>query len=111
VHGPEEVVELVVSWAVTTALLFLVVIVDERRMTEQRRERAWPASSRDAAIVAFGLFALPVHFARTRGDFRSARGVFERVLGMGLGIVLAGLVTAADGLVIWALDALLGVPS
>lgn len=62
-----EVAELLVSWAVTTALSFAVVLADERWMSEARREQAWPAASRDAAIVAFGPLALPFHFARTRG--------------------------------------------
>jgi hypothetical protein len=93
VQGGEEVIELVLSWLVTTTMIFAVVIGDERDLDEVQAERAWPATSRDAAIVAFGILAVPIHFARTRGDFRSLRGalgvLYGLVLGLGCAIGLA----------------------
>lgn len=102
-----EVIELLVSWAVTTAMAFAVVIFDERRMSEERLERAWPTSTRAVALVYLGVFALPFHFARTRGSFRSLRGVFGIVYGFLMGIVVALVIGVAaglvDGAVAWAL--------
>ncbi len=95
-----DVIELILSWIVTNGLTFLVVILDERRLDERRLERAWPASSRDAAIIGFGLVALPIHFARTRGHFGSARGVLGRVLGLLLGLVIATIVAVLASLAI-----------
>lgn len=45
---------------------WLVVRWDESRLDPERLERAWPASTRLAAAVAFGPLAVPVHFWRTR---------------------------------------------
>lgn len=106
-----QVIELLASWIVTNALTFAVVIFDERRMTEERLERAWPASSRDAAIVGFGLIALPIHFARTRGSFRSARGVLGIVLGLALGVIAAVVVAVVASVVLTGVYAALGLPS
>lgn len=58
-----------ISWAVTTTLLFLIVLTDERRMSEERLEEAWPPATRTLVLVWLGLLALPFHFARTRGRF------------------------------------------
>jgi hypothetical protein len=105
-----QVIELIVSWVVTNALTFLVVIVDERHLTEERLERAWTPASRDAAIIAFGLLAIPIHFAKTRGHFKSARGGVGRVLGLLLGVVAALVVALVSGLLISAIAWALGLP-
>lgn len=84
-----EVASLLGSWALTTALTFAVVIAHERLMSEERRERAWPPASRDAAIVAFGPLALPFHFAKTLGHFRSVLGVLGILGGFALGLAVA----------------------
>jgi hypothetical protein len=105
-----QVIELLVSWIVTNALTFAVVLVDERRLSEERLERAWTPASRNAAIVGFGLLALPFHFAKTRGTWISARGVLGRFLGLLLGLVIAVLVALASGLLITALAWVLGLP-
>ena len=102
--------ELLLSWSVTTALLFAVVLVDERRLDDERLARAWPPASRDAALVAFGVLALPIHFARTRGDLRSARGAVGVVLGLLLGCVVTALVVVASGVVLEGLALVLGLP-
>jgi hypothetical protein len=101
VHGIGEVVELVVSWTVSTALCFVIVIVHERRMSPERLERAWPPTSRDAAIVAFGVLALPIHFARTLGHWRSVGGVAMRFVGLLVGVIAIVAVSIANLLVLY----------
>jgi hypothetical protein len=64
-----QALEILLSWGVTTALLFLVVLTDEKRMSEERLENAWPIASRNLFLVWLGILALPFHFARTRGRF------------------------------------------
>jgi hypothetical protein len=86
VGGAGEVVLLVISWAQLTGMIFAVVIGDERDLPAEQAERAWPAVSRNAAIVAFGILAVPIHFARTRGDFKSIRGALGVLLGLVVGL-------------------------
>lgn len=102
---------LAASWVVTNALTFLVVIIDERRMSEDMLERAWPPSSRDAAIVAFGVLALPVHFVKTRGHFKSARGVLGFPLGFVMGVATVILVALGSDLVLEGIARLFGFPT
>lgn len=106
-----EVVLLVLSWLVTTALTYVVVLLDERWMSEGKLERAWPPSSRDAAIVAFGLLALPVHFVRTRMNLRSARGVLGSLLGLLMGVVAFVAVALVAELVLDGLAHIFGLPT
>ncbi len=75
--GNLELVQIVVSWAVTLPAVAIVISHDERRLKADLLERAWPSQSRDAAI--FGLWNLGVHplcvlihFARTRRSFLGA---------------------------------------
>lgn len=105
------IIELVASWVVTTGLSFLVVILDERRMSEERLERAWPPSSRDAALVAFGVLALPIHFIKTRGHLRSLRGVLGLLLGLGMGIVAVVFVAFVSGIAMQGIAVVLGLPT
>jgi hypothetical protein len=101
-----EITELLVSWALTTALSFAVVLGHERFMSEERLERAWPPASRAAALVAFGPLALPFHFAKTLGHFRGAGGVLGVLLGLALGAFAAVLVVLASGVVLSAVESL-----
>lgn len=105
-----QIIELLLSWVVTTALSFLLVIVDERRLCEERLERAWLPASRTVALVYFGLLAIPIHFAKTRGHVKSARGLLGIVLGLLLGIVAAVLVAVVSGLLITAIAWASGLP-
>ncbi len=73
----QEFVDLVASWVLTTVAIFWIVREDERRLSPHRLNRAWPLASRLSAIVVFGVFALPVHFWRTR---RSVVGVLKGLL-------------------------------
>lgn len=90
----QEMVELLVSFAVTTSALFAIVVYDERRLSPEACARAWPRTSRDAALVVFGVLALPVHFARTR---RSVGGLL-------LGLLLSVAVSALNVLVLGTLE-------
>lgn len=105
-----QVIELVVSWLVTTTLAFLVVLVDERRLSEVRLERAWPAASRNWHIVYFGVLSLPFHFAKTRGTWTSVRGVVGRIMGFALGLVVGVVVALASGFIVMGIDWILGIP-
>ena len=93
-----EVLEYVASLVVTTVLCFAIVLVDERRLAEDARDRAWPPPSRAAAIVAFGPLCLPVHFWRTRRSFA----------GTLVGLGFAALVVACDVLVATLIEAIAG---
>ena len=61
-----EVIELLLSWIATTIACFYVVMRDEQRLPPELLARAWPPTSRTAAIVAFGQLAVWVHFWKTR---------------------------------------------
>lgn len=49
-----------------TPVAVLVTRHDQRRVTPDLVERAWPPASRAAAIIAFGQLAVWVHFWKTR---------------------------------------------
>ena len=97
-----QALELLLSWAVTTALLFVVVLTDEKRMSEERLEDAWPVASRNLFLVWLGVLALPFHFARTRGRFFtfSVRRHLGWWTGLGLGIAAGVVVTLIDAAVV-----------
>ncbi len=78
----------VLSLVVSTGGAFYVVWRDDRTLTPEQEYRAWPETSRLAAVVAFGPLCLPIHFWRTR---RSALG-----LALGFGYMIA--ITIASGL-------------
>ncbi len=71
---PREVVILVLSLIVLIAASSVVVRLDERRLDEERLERAWPETSRDNALIGLAFLASPLlalfavwfHFFRTR---------------------------------------------
>src|SRR4051794_26669198 len=93
-----EAIALLVSWVVTTSLTFFIVVADERYLLraggEKRLERAWPPSSRAAAVFVFGVLCLPVHFAKTRGG-KGIRGVAGCCLGLAMGVAAIYLVALA----------------
>lgn len=72
--SPWEVVIMIASAATLITLSSLVVRFDERRMSEERLERAWPPAGRDNAIIGLGMLLSPLvpllavwfHFFRTR---------------------------------------------
>jgi hypothetical protein len=107
-----QALEILLSWAVTTALLFVVVLTDERRMPEDRLEQAWPPASRDLCLVWLGILALPFHFARTRGRFfsLSLRGHLGWWKGLFMGLVFAILVGLVNAAVVTAFAYATGLP-
>jgi hypothetical protein len=105
-----EVILLVVSWVLTTALAFAVVLFDERRLDKAALEKTWPPSSRNAALIVFGILAVPFHFAKTRGSFTSIRGVASRAGGLLLGVVFAFVIALLSSLLVTAIAWLLGLP-
>lgn len=104
-------VELLVYWLVTNALAWGVVRLDERWMKEDMLERAWPSSSRDCAIVAFGPLCLFVHFFKTRAHFKSKRGLLGFLLGPLLGVTAIALVSVVGGLILDAVAWMFGLPA
>ena len=89
--GNLELLQVVVSWAVTLPAVTAIIVHDERRLVGARRDRAWPAVSRDAAIFALWNLGVPhlcvlVHFARTR------RGL----AGVAIGLAALAAVVAVD---------------
>jgi hypothetical protein len=73
-ESPWEVVIMIASAATLITLSSLVVRFDERRLGEERLERAWPPASRDNALIGLGMLLSPLltlvgvwfHFFRTR---------------------------------------------
>jgi hypothetical protein len=89
--GNLELLQIVVSWAVTLPAVAAIIVHDERRLVGERRDRAWPAVSRDAAIFALWNLGVPhlcvlVHFGRTR------RGL----AGFAIGLAALAAVVALD---------------
>ncbi len=89
--GDLELLQVVASWAVTLPAVTGVIVIDERRLPAEKLARAWPPSSRDAAV--FGLWNLGVHplcvfihFVRTRRGFA----------GVDLGLLWLAAVAALD---------------
>ncbi|WP_394850276.1 hypothetical protein LZC95_22820 [Pendulispora brunnea] len=81
----------------SSALVFAIVSWDERRLSDEQRDRAWPSSTRLLAPLAFGPMCLPVHFWRTR---RSALGTL-------LGFVYGGAVLLLNFVLVALLEQLL----
>jgi hypothetical protein len=90
-----DVAELLVSRALSLFACFFLVVRDENRLPPERVGEAWPAVTRNVALVAFGQLGVLVHFARTRWADGIVR-TFGISLGMetlatlpGLGVSLA----------------------
>jgi hypothetical protein len=90
----QDVLEILLPWALSLSALFALVLWDESHLPEDALARAWPPSTRAVAIFYFGVFALPVHFWRTRRSW----------LGLGQGILWGALVTALEEGVGWCIE-------
>jgi len=84
-----EVIELVASSLFLYGIIYAVIRFDEKRLRPEQLARAWPESSRDAAVLGFSLIALFLHFPRTRGP----------LLGTLLGLLAVAVVVTAHALV------------
>ena len=90
----------VASSLLLNALLpYLIVRRDLRRLSGERLARAWTDASFLSAVVAFGPFCLPIHFTKTR----------RSLAGFGLGVGLALLSLAVQGLAAALLSAAFGL--
>ncbi len=107
-HG---VAELVVQWVVVTTLTFFFVVDDERHLDEERLERAWIPASRTVALVYFGILAVPFHFIKTRGHFRSLRGFAGLFLGLLRGALAVLEIAVVAELLMGAIFRALGWPT
>lgn len=88
-----DVLELMLSWAATTFACFVIVLRDEKGLTEAQLERAWIPTSRAAALVAFGQLAVLVHFLRTRRSlYGLGLGVFWTAVATGPSLVVGLLI-------------------
>lgn len=92
--GLAEIVLILVQISVLMIALTLLFAWDERRMTDEQRARAWPASTRGVVIGSplwfpLWLVGVPLHFLRTR---RSVRGLVEAIAWM---VVLFALLFAS----------------
>ena len=89
-HEPSsELIALVLQGTAGIVLPACIVKWDERRLTSERLQKAWPTASFWCAVVTFGIFCLPIHFVRTRG-FLWGLGLGLAWMGAGA-VVLAGL--------------------
>ncbi len=116
-ESPFEVVLIVVSCAVLVTASVLIVKADERRISEERLERAWPPASRDNALIGLALLAAPVlglfavwfHFFRTR-----SRALWPpwrwSPIGFVLGIAAVVTIMLLNAVVVLTLAYALGVP-
>jgi NADH:ubiquinone oxidoreductase subunit 6 (subunit J) len=97
-----EVIEIVVYAIALIVSTVLVLRYDDKKMTFEQRQRAWPPASRMAAI-SFAVFCfpitLPVHFWRTR---RSLRGVAIGIVAGFMVVVISSLIGGLAGTLVEA---------
>lgn len=94
-------------WGVTTVVALGAVAWDERRLSQEARAQAFPASGA-LDIVAFLQFAVALHFLRTRwsaGWFRAVASAAAATVLVTLPELLLGPIEPAES----ALDLALGV--
>ena len=94
-----EVLIVALSLVMNALLPYWIVRFDLRRLSAERLARAWTDASFLSAVLAFGPFSLPIHFAKTR----------RSLAGFGLGVGLAVLSLAAQGLAAALLSTLFGL--
>jgi hypothetical protein len=79
-----EIIDTAIEIVVSMLALRFLFAWDEKRMTDEQRERAWPASTRGMVVCSvlwfpLWLFGVPLHFIRTR---RNLRGVTEGLVAL-----------------------------
>lgn len=94
-----EALIVALSLVMNALLPYWIVRFDLRRLSAERLARAWTHASFLSAVIAFGPFSLPIHFAKTR----------RSLVGFGLGVGLAALSFAAQGLAAALLSAVFGL--
>jgi len=66
----EEIAQYLLSAALQILLPFWLLRRDERQLTPKQWARSFPEATFWIAVVGFGPLALPVHFVRTRRNFK-----------------------------------------
>jgi hypothetical protein len=94
-----EALIVALSLIMNALLPYWIVRFDLRRLSAERLARAWTDASFLSAVIAFGPLSLPVHFTKTR----------RTLAGFGLGVGLAVLSFAAQGLAAALLSIAFGV--
>lgn len=95
----------------------LIVKFDERRLSEERLERAWPPASRDSALIGLallgapivGLFAVWFHFFRTRSGPLWLPWKWS-IRGFALGVLAVLAIMIANAAVVLTLAYAVGLP-
>lgn len=108
---------MVASCAILVTASVLVVKRDERRLDEERLERAWPPSSRDNALIGLallgapilGLFGVVFHFFRTRSKALWPPWRWSP-LGFALGLGWAMAIMVLNALVVTGLAWVFDIP-
>ncbi len=96
-----ELVDSILGWIVVMPLTWLLLRLDESRLSEAQLEKAWPRSARNVYILFFSPFCLVVHFMKTRRWY----------LGWLFGLAAMALVVGVDMLVGTVIDAAFGITS
>lgn len=85
-----EVGNLVVAAVASILVTAGLYALDERFLSDEAKERAWPRSTRWVAIVYFGLLAVPIHFWKTRRGWRKPVFAILGTVAALIGIELVG---------------------
>ena len=94
-----ETLLVALSLILNALLPYWIVRFDLRRLSEERLARAWTDASFLSAVVAFGPFSLPIHFAKTRRSLAGfGLGVGLAILTLGVQALVAALLSTAFGL-------------
>lgn len=90
-----ELVEAVLGWVVVMPLTWLLLRLDESRLSEAQLENAWPPSARNVYVLFFSPLCLVVHFVKTRRWYVGwLLGLLAMALVLGVDMLLGALVEA-----------------
>ena len=95
-----EVLDVIVSAALSISLTYTVVACDRLRLSPEQRARGWNSASTESALIAFAPLCIVAHFWVTR---RSLRGILLGLLWLALLVSLQlGLSVLGDALgLVW----------
>jgi len=94
----KEIAFLLIPWSVRVALIFVLLVRDERRMPQAMLERALLPASRSAGAVYFDVIVVLVHYVKTRGWLRGVpMGLAFSVLLFGCSVLVTLLMALVLG--------------